>query len=254
MFQQIKGVIERRILVNYRIDPAVLQNMLPAPFKVKQFRGYGIGGICLIRLKHVRPAWLPAWLGFGSENAAHRIAVEWEAQGQLHEGVYIPRRDTSVLLNQLAGGRIFPGVHHRTHFFIDEADPHYRVAVASADRSVQLVVEGSRSAEFPPDSIFETMAAASDFFAAGSLGYSARPASTRFDGLELESYRWEVEPLSVTQVYSNIFDQAAHFPPGSIHFDCALLMRNIPHAWHARPHLQPAVAQAHRTTSQSSVL
>jgi hypothetical protein len=49
--------------------------------------GMGIAGICLIRLKQIRPRSLPALLGLSSENAAHRIAVEWEEHGAYREGV-----------------------------------------------------------------------------------------------------------------------------------------------------------------------
>src|SRR6201997_2099537 len=99
----MRGVIDRRILVNYRVDAAVLAKLLPAPFRPKLVGGFGVAGICLIRLKHIRPRFLPAWLGLSSENAAHRIAVEWEQGGQTREGVFIPRRDTSSRLNALAG-------------------------------------------------------------------------------------------------------------------------------------------------------
>jgi hypothetical protein len=74
----IRGVIDRRILVNYRVDPNVLARLLPAPFRPKVVHGVGLVGICLIRLKKVRPTFLPSWLGISSENAAHRVAVEWE--------------------------------------------------------------------------------------------------------------------------------------------------------------------------------
>src|SRR5690348_4792849 len=91
----LRGLIDRRILVNYRVDPEVLARLLPAPFRPKLIHGAGIAGICLIRLKQTRPRFLPPVLGFASENAAHRIAVEWD-QG---EGVFVPRRDTSSRLN-----------------------------------------------------------------------------------------------------------------------------------------------------------
>src|SRR5207237_1213317 len=89
----IRGVIDRRILVNYRIAPAALARVLPPPFRPKLIHGTGMAGVCLIRLKHVRPRLLPPWLGIASENAAHRIAVEWDDGGERREGVYIPRRD-----------------------------------------------------------------------------------------------------------------------------------------------------------------
>ena len=70
----VRGVIDRRVLVNFRVDPERLAMVLPAPFRPQLFAGYGIAGICLIRLKQLRPRFLPAFTGLSSENAAHRIA------------------------------------------------------------------------------------------------------------------------------------------------------------------------------------
>src|SRR5262245_46033520 len=112
----ICGLIERRILVNYRVDAAVLAKTLPAPFRPKLVGGFGIAGICMIRLKHIRPRHLPPWLGISSENAAHRVAVEWDEDSERREGVFVRRRDTNSRLNSLAGGWVFPGVHHHAQF------------------------------------------------------------------------------------------------------------------------------------------
>ncbi len=69
----IRAVMERRLLVSYRIEPRVLQAVLPAPFRPALADGYGVGSICLIRLAGIRPGgWLPAWPR--AEDAAHRIA------------------------------------------------------------------------------------------------------------------------------------------------------------------------------------
>jgi len=84
----VEGIIERRLLVNYRVAPGALAGILPAPFRPKLVGGYAIAGICLIRLASVRPRGLPAGLGLRSENAAHRIAVEWDADGRSHDGVF----------------------------------------------------------------------------------------------------------------------------------------------------------------------
>src|SRR5258706_4102422 len=109
----IRGIIDRRILANYLVDPDTLARILPAPFRPKLMEGFGVAGICLIRLKQIRPRGFPQFMGISSENAAHRIAVEWEdEQGATREGVFIPRRDSSSRLNVLAGGRIVAGGHH----------------------------------------------------------------------------------------------------------------------------------------------
>lgn len=47
----IQGVIDRRILVNYRVAPEVAARLFPAPFRPKLANGYAVAGICLIRLK-----------------------------------------------------------------------------------------------------------------------------------------------------------------------------------------------------------
>ena len=113
----MRGLIARRLLVNYRVEPQTLEWLLPAPFRPKLVAGFAVAGICLIRLEQMRPEFLPSFVGVASENAAHRIAVEWtDADGSVREGVYIPRRDTSSRLNTLVGGRLFPCMHHHADF------------------------------------------------------------------------------------------------------------------------------------------
>ena len=233
----IRGVIDRRILVNYRVDPDVLAATLPAPFRPRLHRGHGLVGICLIRLRGVRPRFLPSWLGISSENAAHRTAVEWDEGGRVREGVYVRRRDTSSRLNALAGGRVFPGIHSHARFIVQESTTHFEVSLRSDDGATSLSVVGDVSAELPAGSVFGSLEEASAFFRAGSLGYSATPDPRRFQGLELRCHRWQVEPLAVSAVRSSYFDDRSVFPAGAITFDCALLMRGIEHEWHGRPGL-----------------
>lgn len=237
----VRGVIERRILVNYRVEPQVLAPLLPAPFRPKIVQGYGMVGICLIRLRGLRPAFLarvlPEWAGISSENAAHRTAVEWDDDGVVREGVYVRRRDTNSRFNTLVGGRIFPGVHHHANFTVKETGDLYSVALRSDDGDTSMTVRGRRAKQLPMTSIFPSLAEASAFFQAGSLGYSENVAGTHFQGLELQCRNWEVEPLEVDEVRSSFFEDESLFPRGSIEFDCALLMRNIEHEWHGKADL-----------------
>jgi hypothetical protein len=253
----LRGVIDRRILVNFRVNPDVLQAVLPLPFHPKLVRGVAIAGICLIRLRGIRPAFVPSWLGISSENAAHRMAVEWQdADGRLHEGVYIPRRDTSSRLNALAGGRLFPGVHHHARFTVHETPDRFEIALKSDDDGTQVSLRANLAAELPKTSVFASLDQASAFFQAGSLGYSATRDLRRFQGMELHCLNWQVEPLAVEEVHSSFFEDSGAFPPGSVEFDCAILMRGIRHEWRAQqdlccpvetvPALAPAMAHVER--------
>jgi hypothetical protein len=168
-------------------------------------------------------------LGIASENGAHRFAVEWDDDGVVKQGVYIPRRDTSSAMNALAGGRIFPGVHHHAKFTIEESNGNYKVGFVSAD-ATQVAIEAQESAGYNPASIFGSLENASNFFKAGCTGFS--PNSNGFDGLTLQTYRWQVSPLDVLSVQSSYFEDEGLFPKGSVIFDNALLMTNIEHEWH----------------------
>jgi hypothetical protein len=227
----IRGLIERRILVNYRADPAVVARTLPPPFRPGLVRGSAVAGICLIRLAGVRPRFLPAWVGLSSENAAHRTAVVWDAFGQEREGVYVRRRDTSSFWNALVGGRLFPGAHHRARFSVRETAERFEVALESRDGATRVSVVANLATRLPESSVFRSLEEASAFFRAGSLGYSATRDPKTFQGLELRCLNWGVEPLAVESVHSSYFEDESVFPKGSVTFDSALLMRGIQHEW-----------------------
>src|ERR1043165_4432992 len=230
----IKGVIRRRILVNFRVDPDVMQAQLPSRFTPKLQDKYAIAGVCLIRLEDIRPSILPSFAGISGENAAHRIAVRWEDDaGEEKEGVFIPRRDTGSLMNLLAGGRLFPGEHNRAVFNVREDDKEIDFLMRSLDGTVSVRLAARLAGSIPSTSCFSTIDNASRFFDPGALGYSVTGEPARLDGIELRTQGWRVEPLQVDDVYSSYFSDASRFPPGSIEFDCALMMRNLRHEWHS---------------------
>lgn len=226
----IQGIIDRRILINFTADPEIVQKVIPAPFSPKIYKDKAIVGICLIRLKKIRPKGLPGFIGISSENGAHRIAVEWTENGMTKEGVYIPRRDTSSLLNSLAGGRIFPGLHFHAKFDVKEENSHYHIAFKSSDGTT-ISIDASKTDRFNPASIFQNLGTASKFFEGGGVSYS--PDGNKYDGLQLTIYNWKVEPLNVTAVQSSFFGNEEIFPKGSVQFDNALLMTQIKHEWHS---------------------
>jgi hypothetical protein len=234
------STIERRLLVNYRVAPEALAPLLPEPFRPQVVHGVGIAGICFIRLGHIRPARLPAVVGVTTENAAHRIAVEWDGAEGIERGVYIPRRDTSSRITAIAGGRLFPGEHHRARFEVREADGHYAVAFTSLDGTAHAAAKARRVATLPDGSAFPSLTELSDFFQHAPIGYSATRSGEHLDGVELACSSWRIEPLLVEDVESSFFDDPALFEPGVAQFDSALLMHDLPASWHGHPPLTTA--------------
>lgn len=224
----IHGYIERRILINFTADPSAVEKIIPFPFRPKIYRDKAIVGICLIRLKNIKPKGLPDFIGVNSENGAHRIAVEWDENANIHSGVFIPRRDTSLWLNTIVGGRIFPGKLYYAKFNVEESKDEYHISYKSSDNT-EILIDAKETHTFDSQSIFENLETASDFFENGDLGYS--PNKDKFDCMKLKAYQWEVRPLEVKNIKSSYFENEEIFPKGSIKFDHALLMTNIEHEW-----------------------
>jgi hypothetical protein len=229
------GEIERRLLVNYRVDPEAIAALLPAPFRPQLLDGRAVAGICLIRLGSLRPRGLPATLGITTENAAHRIAVEWDEDGTTLQGVFIPRRDTDSRLTALLGGRVFPGAHELARFSVAEADERLQVGFQSHDGTINVAVTAVVEPRFADSRLFADVDEASSFFEHGSVGFSPGRDPLHMEGVRLSTRAWRVEPCRVLSARSTFFDNPTRFPPGTAELDCALVMRKVPVVWDALP-------------------
>jgi hypothetical protein len=189
-------------------------------------RGSTVIGICSIHLSRLRPARLRRRVGLSTENAAHRIAVEWDDADGRHRGVYIIRRDTSSRLSVAAGGRLFPGVHGLATFYVDDTVGNTSVSFTARD-GIEFEAAVHPAEELKSD-LFATLSEASEFFERGALGLA--PAHDgRLDALELRTARWCVEPMAVDVARSTLFERS--LPPGSFEIDCALMMRDTESTW-----------------------
>lgn len=239
----LRGVIDRRILVNFRIDPGAVESVLPERFRPRTVAGtegpVAVGGICCIRLTRMRPRGVPAAVGVTSENAAHRIGVEWDADGETQSGVYVPRRDTSSRLNSLVGSRAF-GRHYHADFAVEESDDRYHLRMRNEAHDVGMSVTARTADAIPDDSVFADLAAASDYHECGAVGYCPAPGGDRLEGVELATDDWHVTPLAVEDVSARYFEQS--FPADAVAFDNALLMRDVGHEW--RPRTSIATVEA----------
>jgi hypothetical protein len=107
----------------------------------------------------------------------------------------------------------------------------------SDDGQVSMSVDAEVSDTWPSDSLFPSLDEASEFFKAGSVGYSPASNPSRFEGLELRCQSWQVQPLTVSTAHSSLYDDSTLFPRGSVMLDNALLMRGIEHEWHGQEDL-----------------
>lgn len=237
MFQLpvIEGLLDRRILLNYHFDLEFLGKFLPPPFEARAHKGRGVGGICMIRFRALRPRGLPSIFGINSENAAHRIAVQWNDKGVRRDGVFIPRRDTASPFNYWAGGSIFPGIFDRASFKVEENGTRYKVEIAGNGKQPHVIFDGEETSSFASTSIFSSLDEASEFFSKGAVGYSASKDRSHFQGMELRLLEWQITPLAVNRAFVQLFEDSTSFPKGAVSFDSAMVMKGLKHEWHNIP-------------------
>ncbi len=233
----VECTIERRLLVNYRIDPEVVARRLPAPFRPQVVSGMAVGGVCFIRLGSLRPRHIPSGMGMTTENVAHRFAVEWDDDEGTQVGVFVPRRDTNSRVTALAGDRVFPGVHRIARFEVGEKGSDLHIEVESRDGTLGLSVTAHESTTMAGE-LFRSVESAIDFFRRGTLGYSSSGSSCCLSGVRLQSQSWEAQPVSIDHMTSSLFDDKEAFPRGSCTLDSGLVMRNLPARWISQGALQ----------------
>ena len=184
--------------------------------------GRAVGGFCVIGMRSVRPGWLTPPVGIRTENAAHRIAMEWDDGERSRSGVYIFERHSSSLLPVLAGGRLFPGVQRHASFKLEETATRFRVEMDARDTYALVDVELSQdwSSQLCP-----TVQAASDFYRNGTIGWSARRDGRSAERIELSSSTWAVHPGRINEIRSSFFDS---FPSSAAELDSVVIMRDLP--------------------------
>ena len=240
--QAVACIIERRLLVNYRIEPELAARLLPWPFRPQLVSGQAVGGVCFIRLSGLRAGRLPRVPRLVSENAAHRFAVEWDDASGTHAGVFVPRRDTNSRISAAAGGKVFPGSYRLARFEVDEPAGQVRINVTSRDGQVQLAVTAVPADTFISE-VFETLDDAVCFFRRGALGFSPSARAGCLDGVRLHSASWAAQPMRA-EIRSSLFDDTALFPAGTCSLDSTLVMRDLPARWDIDQPLTPAPTAA----------
>ena len=219
---EVQAHLRRRLLISYRVDPAVAAGLLPPGFRPQLIDGSALAGVCVLGLDAIRPRWFrPGW-GLRSENAAHRMAVEWDAAEGVQRGVFIFERHSSAWHPVLLGGRLFPGVHRKARFTTRESGGRYALTMDAGAHSLDADVEigGAWSSGF-----FGSVDEASEFYRAGRIGWSLGHDGRRVEPVALTSGAWAVEGARLHSLRSSFFDA---LPEGSAVFDSVVVMRDLP--------------------------
>lgn len=219
------ATIARRVLLTYALDPDAAAALLPPPFRPDLSFGPALGGVCLLRLRAVRPAVLPLRAGLTIESVAHRMSVEWDTPDGIATGVYVFRRDADSALAARLGGL------HRAAFGVIEGGGRYSLAAQSRDGAMSVAFTGEQADAMPSESVFTGPDSASAFFHCSSTAYSPAADGAGHTALRMVTPPWRGIPVRAGHVQSSFFEDRSRFPRGTAVFDSAIAMHDVPARW-----------------------
>lgn len=238
LIQAVSGICERRIILNWRVDPALVAKHLPRPFRPRLVKGHAIVSVEVLQLVGMRPTGMPRIAGFHTQNAVDRIAVEWNEGGSILHGFFVPSRYSPSAVNTLISlTRLFPAVFKHARFRFERAGVHYRVSVAAEGN--RLSFDANESSIFSEKSAFDSMNMASEFHRDAKISYSPAHEEGTYDGIYLKSFDWHATPLEVINVHYDYIEKTF---PGAV-FDSAFVVRNTKHEWHGMGSIKNAVKE-----------
>lgn len=233
MSPAVRGIITRRILVNYSVDLGELDAVLPEPFRGREVgeSGKGIGTVSFARIENARPRLAPEAVGVSFESVTHRISAVRETEDGSVDCVYVPRRDVSSRICAAAGKNFLPTEIGCADFRVVERDGVCRIRVDCGEEFAGVEVHETGRDGDRDDSLFDSLVSASRFFCESGVEYS--PSGDRYDGVELCPREWEMEPVEVEEAQSSFFEKLDGV------LDSAYRMDGIEHEWRPRGSVVP---------------
>jgi hypothetical protein len=220
-------LVDRRVVILYRIAEAVAAQILPATAQPRQVADRTLAGIAFRRRRVVGSRFVPARL-HTSHCATHFVLVHSGTIGDPSGGVYIARRDTAPRWQAWISG---PGSGHPARFRVIDRQDSLELAGDSDDRSMHLLFKARVSRGVPDGSVFRSLPQAADTLTESliSLGLTSP------DGVTGESpsvwRRVQLQPLQVECLESSFFDAWQQAGAGLVEFDSAFALREDQFAW-----------------------
>lgn len=226
MSPAVRGIVERRLLVNYRVDLGRLDAILSKPFRGREVgeSGMGIGSICLTRVENARPRFAPGFLGIPVETATHRVYARVEGGGE--HCVYVPRRDVSSGFHAFVMGSLLPMEFDRGEFRTEERGIERLIQVDGGNEVVGVLFQETERDEVKEDSVFYSLESASVFLCEGGVEYGM--SGDVYSGIETCLQENDLKPVEVKD------EQSSYFGKMGGEFDSAFRMEEVEHVWEPR--------------------
>lgn len=198
MIPAVRAVMAERYILNFRMKPDAMRRFLPVEWlQPAEVGGYAIASFCMLDLRNITVAPLPALAGLSSLSCAPRYAVVDHSGAEEKPAVFVTERYTNSAFGSWFTSLGFSAPHPHVDASIARDGDAVRLSVVDDEKPLfsAIVTTGKSN-----DSIFtpESFAA---FIAQGVSSYGLSIHGARLTRVDLHKNDGTYEPLA-TRAFS----------------------------------------------------
>jgi hypothetical protein len=230
----VKAYFDFSLVITFAYPVELLAPLLPPGLTLDTYGDDGFVAIGLVKVRGLRPAWMPAALGQDFFLTGYRLFVRYQTlEGRRLRGLYVLRSDADKKLMVMLGKITTNYLFEKAEMSMQESDRQLTVKITTPGGELQLhlIADLSKTVATPPEgSPFPDLAKARRF--AGPLPYTFSYEARTKSMVIVEGRRedWIPVPVSV-QVQACTFLSLPPYNGFEGKLANAFLIRNISYEW-----------------------
>lgn len=222
-FLAVSGTLTDRLLVSFRADAHELRALVPAPFELDTYAGYGFLSVCAVEIADMGLAGTPRFMRWQNREFLYRLGVRLHGQPTF----ITLRSDVSSAILALLG-RYFS--HYRPQLApIELVRNAQRLRMTAGDGNARIEVD--LAATPAPGTVFADQSRAADFL----LGqrFSADVVRGRVRVQPIEHAAWRPRFVATVSARFDFVERLGQQLGAHFELDSTLAVHGVPHVWKA---------------------
>ncbi len=225
----METVFQNCYLVNFAMEPSLLQRLLPHPIQPDVRNGEAFLSVVVSELADMRPTFIPKGFGFNFNQIVYRAIVTCNNE----RGVHFLRSDANNRFMCLTGNLF--SFFHFNYARINTAleNGHHRINVATKNREADIIANYDLSKlnkEMPKYSVFSSLDDAKEFFVELYVAFST--IGDFSTAVRIKRTNWDLSVVHDENAIYSFMDGSQMFPKGSTRLDSVFYVKNLFYHWH----------------------
>ena len=225
----METIFQNCYLVNYAMEPFLLQSLLPYPIQPNIHNGEAFLSVVVSELKDMRPTFIPKGMGFNFNQIVYRAIVTCNNE----RGVHFLRSDANNKIMCLTGNLF--SFFHFNYARIENTlnDGHHSINVLTKNREADIVANYDLSKvnkEMPEYSVFSSLEDAKEFFVELYVAFSAIDNCST--AVRIKRTEWDLRVVHDENAIYSFMDGSEMFPKGSTRLDSVFYVKNLFYHWY----------------------